>query len=283
MSRAIAEAPTTAPSSLRIGLTHSETCSRRPSRCSRTVSKILTVSPRATRARISGISSSVSLEVSIVMCRPMASEACQPYSCSAPWFQKVISPSRFLQMIASWAPWMTPTSQLLSSWGMGAGRSGTRRGWAGTAPAGAGGAAHGSEQAVPVEGLGDVVGDPGPPGGALVALVGAGGQHHDGDVARRRGRAEPAHHLDTVEVGQHVVEQDHRGVLTQGHLEGRLAGGGLEHPEPRGLQLQRAHQGDVRVVVHHENDMSVHGDNPLCSHVPPSVPLRVPSRAAAPP
>ncbi len=101
ISRATFEAPTTRPDESVTGEMVSETSIRLPSFRLRTVWKWSTRSPRRRRLRISDSSAWRSSGMIRVMFCPMASSAVYPNIRSALLFQLVITPSRFLLIMAS--------------------------------------------------------------------------------------------------------------------------------------------------------------------------------------
>jgi hypothetical protein len=94
-------APATRPDASRTGETLRETSIRRPSRCTRTVSKCRTRSPRASRAMMARFSSARSGGTMRPTERPTTSCAAWPYMSSAAGFQLVMTPSRVSPITAS--------------------------------------------------------------------------------------------------------------------------------------------------------------------------------------
>lgn len=67
--------------------------------------------------------------------------------------------------------------------------------------------------------------------------------------------AQPAGHLEAVEVGQHDVEDDEVGPVLLDGGEGGPPRGGAFHLEAVKLQAHGEQLGDLRLVVNHENPL----------------------------
>jgi hypothetical protein len=119
--------------------------------------------------------------------------------------------------------------------------------------AAAGAAQHGpdaGDDLFQAEGLGDVVvAAERQPGDLVVVGVAGGEEQHRHRVP---GRAQSAQHHETVDVGQHDVEQHQVGVVALGGLDGLVAGGGGHDLEAREAQAGGQQLDDVGLVVDHE-------------------------------
>ena len=101
ISRVTLDAPIILPPASLMGDTVTETSIRLPSFVRRTVSKCCTLSPRLMRDKIISSSPNRSGGMSRLIEPPTISTAVKPKTFSAPAFQKVTMPSRFLPMMAS--------------------------------------------------------------------------------------------------------------------------------------------------------------------------------------
>lgn len=110
---------------------------------------------------------------------------------------------------------------------------------------------HPGRDLVDVEGLGDVVVAAQRQAPDLVLHRAPGREEEDGRVDP--GGAEPAADLETVEVGQSHVEQDHVGRALGGRFHRLAAGSGGDHVEAQELQRHREHRGDARLVLHDQH------------------------------
>ena len=94
----------------------------------------------------------------------------------------------------------------------------------------------------------------------LVDVLVAGGEHQDRHV---RGLAHAAADLDPVDVGQHQVEDDQRGLLGRDLRQRGAAGGDGAHVVAGVLEVEGDERGDRRLVLDDQNRLRAGGHQPV--------------------
>ncbi len=103
------------------------------------------------------------------------------------------------------------------------------------------------------EGFGEIiVGSGFEPLDAILGL-GTGGEHDDGDFGGARVATQFTKHRITVTPGQHQVQNDEGGALSQGDFGARNPIVGFEHLVSCPLEVEADELGDVRFVLNYQN------------------------------